>query len=514
MPEQQQQQEEEVLKPTFLQCLGALLKALFWVFMIYFVWVHFLVALKWEKSSPTWDDYTVEIMVDPEPDQVAHLMVPPANATPDLPPRESILQLIKDMEEASPPRNPAPQDKARSLLNAYKSMFKLWDKKDANHSFFPSEKDAWLSEGKKKIESLQIVRLLQRASLSGEDDKASRDSESDKKLKLLMDIVLHELQGLVDAKADVQWHSISNLLLKNNNSSGGIVFPPKEKVSKDKLFKMVCPDKVEEKDEPALADEEDLPTTTDSNDTEITNSSLYALEEDLEAHLKIIESLLDHRMTDPTAGLRNNSLVQKSLKETKKLVKGAFVDADSILNSTVQEMSEAFLESYKKANSGCVAFSEEEVVAFVDAGLNALARKQDLRDALLRVLEEIDSEMAKNMILDADLSTEAPIPERSSTGALRLRAVCDTPLVRNLAARVDRFLDIVSGYNDSFDHYIDRLTERHVNIRDPEASSLGKVFVATVLERSGHVRVQIPVSVQNWLLKTSRGRALLEFVSY
>ena len=479
-------------------CAYAALQALGYYAAIYFVSLHFLVAWKWNTTGPDLDQLVVEI-VNPLPHEVLGITNSNKNLS-GVPTPETVDELLQDIQQARTPTTNSKE--AQALLDDFHETLAKWKKADsAGASFLP--------EGSQSDQELELSNLLQQTSLAEMKDSHQVTSR--------MKTIVEELERLVDQKGGVRWSDIQDLLSPEEE------FPSKEKLSADELEDMLCLLPVPPEDEAALEDETNSdPMTAESGDghLQLQNISLYATEDDLEVHFSIIESVLDHRLTNPLERLQNTPEVSAQLEKCRKTLLEAMVNANGIVDNTVEEVSEARAKSSsvarqarEKASAGCNTVHSDDVMDLVNAGLNALARHQDLRTELLRVLNELDAASAENLILDAVFKTEPAIPSLPFPRELMVQRLVDTPLLPNLGMWLDRLLDFIGGYNDSLDHYVDQLQERLVDIHNKDASSLGKVFASTLLVRSGHLRIPIPEPVQKILQQTSGGRAVLASIS-
>ena len=472
-----------------------------------FLYVHYFVALKWQTTLPT-PDQILEVVVNPSPDEIALLVGSSSSSSSNLtgvPTLESVDELLQDIMQAQSnnQESDAVIEKVRDLLDDWNKGLAKWSDSDLDPNA------SFLSDGSLQSSSMMDLtkELLQQVSLS--EAKDTQDFSA--RMKAIDD----ELEILLQRRLVVSWADIHDTLLLAATSS----FPSKEKWSAAALEDMLClapvpPDDIGD-------DQDDTPATVqgddDNNDGTMKDRSLYANEDDLEVHWSVIESILDQRTTKPHERLQDNTELQTLMQESRKTIKGAFADADGIVENMVRETVEGTgaTSTSSSSSSGCQDAADSSMILdLVNAGLNALARHQDLRTELLRGLAELDADRAEHLILDADFKMEPYLPTLPYPQELSAqRVLVDTPLLPHLAAGLDKILDIVGGYNDSLDHYVDQLQERLVDVHSPEKSSLGKVFASTLLVRSGHLHIPIPEPVQNILKQSSGGRAILASVA-
>jgi hypothetical protein len=170
---------------------------------------------------------------------------------------------------------------------------------------------------------------------------------------------------------------------------------------------------------------------------------------------------------------------RKEVEETvAKLIDSMLVDIVSFANELEQQIANNKDNSNK--NSSC--FDLEFVTALVDAGLTALAVNDDVRDALRKTALDRDPTLSEDsLILDADLPVEQPHKEIDMK--INLRSVIDSPLIINLIQWIDQFVDLVGGYNDRLDLYLDSISH--------ESGSIGELLVERLLCKAGFVDVDV-----------------------
>jgi chromatin segregation and condensation protein Rec8/ScpA/Scc1 (kleisin family) len=445
----------------------------------------YLVSRDWSKYDA---NYTREVMVEiNDSDQVANV-----SGLTDLNKMDDLVQDIKTL-----PQRRTTVDKASSVFKEYKETLSKWKS--------PKEDDSFrLRDGSQSINRLKFDNLLQQSSLF---------NMTDEELTSLFAFSVSELQGLFRDKKQLRWSSVHNILYPK------VPFPVKEKLSKDKLHDIICKlpkvalEAVDEDDD----DDDDAAglAQDDEEEEQIKLLAQYAQEEDLEAYYVTAESLLDHLQTEPKEKCKSFSNIQSALSNGTKSLEQGFSEANSIIESAVEEENEKTETLVLEAlddddeNSCEGATHKVDIDALLDAGLNALGRRQDMRASLLDVLKEVDPDSAETLILDADFRTEPYKPPFKSLQVIRLRALIDSPLLRHVATSVDYVLDIMGGYYDPLDQQIDRLTERLVDPADHNSSSLGRVFVTQLWHWTGQWVIPIPTSLRQVLGKYQWGRNLL-----
>lgn len=501
-------------------CFWAVTNALLAYALIYFIAIHLLVALKWETTGPDPDQLDVQIVNPPRHEIDAGFGG--GSAADRIP---AATELLQDMLSQSKQSKEKSVEAAQDLLEEFQTALLRWVKIDSS--------DAFLEDGSEFNETLALGDLLQLQSLS--EIKDHHDIKASSKT------ITEELEVLMDQKGKVRWSDVQALL----SPSDGKSFPPKEKLTADELVESLClaPVPPEDKDEDTastIAAKEEAATMSGIElQQQMQKLALYANEDDLEVHFSTIESILDHRSSAPQERLQNNTEVKASLQRSRETISAAMADANDIVENTVDELSgkvavaasdddddddelgddtaeaeDAAIKSRKKA-SGCNAADVDAITDLITAGLDALARHQDLRGELLKALQKLDAASAENLILDADFRMDPDLPMLPiPTDGVTVQRILDSPMLPHLAKGMDRLLDIIGGYNDSLDKYLDHLQESFVDTHNPDASSLGKAFVSSLLVKSGHQTIPIPPKVLQILQQSRGGRAVLASLSY
>jgi hypothetical protein len=122
-----------------------------------------------------------------------------------------------------------------------------------------------------------------------------------------------------------------------------------------------------------------------------------------------------------------------------------------------QSMSPEQASDNAKKQSTCA--KTDDILAILEAGLDAVHRKKDLRESLRVALSARKSDMA-NVILDAVLPLDNPRPSIEDSRSVSLRHYLDTSVLRHdVPSLIQKVLDLVGGYYDSVDQIIDSLPE-------------------------------------------------------
>lgn len=134
-------------------------------------------------------------------------------------------------------------------------------------------------------------------------------------------------------------------------------------------------------------------------------------------------------------------------------------------------------------------FDPAFVTAVVEAGLLAISARADVREALLKATLELDpTTPEESLILDADLPFSSPswsgpggVTSADGAGAVvNLRSVLDSPLLTKSARWVDQLVELLGGYSDEVDRYLDSLT-------DGGDGTVGEVAIESLLAQVGRV---------------------------
>lgn len=471
----------------------AALKGLGFYFLTVVFVVHGFVALKWETANAD-GRYTVETLTTPEiPQDLIQWRDWHDSSSSEAPSLKEV-ETMRDTIKSVTAYRGVLVDQADEVLEAYESKLQKLKPMD-------DLKESVLSEGNHTFRNLRLDNLLQRESLSDLTEKG---------IEILFTTVLKELKSISERGPTARWNTLNDVVSPKEPH------PAKEKLLWKDLEKELCslPPLKEELDDD---DDEDTPYLADDDPSD--QLSLYAQESDLANHLKQVRSLLAARSKNPQVHLEKRSAVVKQFTNATEVVLQSIETAHANMDKTLKEISDNIADtkvpakSNKNRNPDCDAASPDDVKEFMDAGLNALARKADVRDALLEVLEILDPEAAKNLILDADLNADPALPPIPSPENFSLVKLLDSPVIGKMDRFVDGLLDRIGGYFDSFDSYMDRQTEKYVDSYDENASSLGKVYVVHLLIRSGHLKVPLPKILRESLESSHRGRALLASLS-
>lgn len=235
------------------------------------------------------------------------------------------------------------------------------------------------------------------------------------------------------------------------------------------------------------------PSIYDSNgdsDSEKKHQDSPANERDLEEYLHEFENKFGNRVQ----GLGIHALLPDSVKDLENLMIPKISIILEDMFDVVDELGEKLGQTKTGDEDNNLSSSSSEyvpcidaefVTTLVEAGLKALLSHGDVREALRKMTLQLDAGISEEeLILDADLpriddSHHAGPSNNGAMKTINIRTLVDTPLLAKSVDWIDHMVDVISGYNDEFDQYLDTITSYH------GTNSVGEVVVETVLERAG-----------------------------
>ena len=225
----------------------------------------------------------------------------------------------------------------------------------------------------------------------------------------------------------------------------------------------------------------------------IGNASLSADDQALVDELvQSVRVLLQERDLDEV-----NNPWKTALYDTRQELEQFYQEKVAIAFNQLKYLGNKYKRSLKKKLSAAAESSvaaadcpvtQQTVLTMVEAGLDALYRQQDLRQAIGVSASSSGLEEDSHVILDAVLDEpwkppRAPYPEH-----VNLRHVVDKPVLKLVAQWIDNGLDLMGGYSDFVDSRIDAMTGG----RD----DFGQVLMEYLLELSEKVNVPVPLKIQ------------------
>lgn len=180
--------------------------------------------------------------------------------------------------------------------------------------------------------------------------------------------------------------------------------------------------------------------------------------------------------------------VPVSFPETLTRLQQALTAAvsEAVAEITAKTTSTASSHYDSDESSDCLK-SADQVLPWMEAGLDAIHHNKDVRSALLRAWEATSVDSSK-LILDADLSQAPRRKEPIVPNRVNLRNLIDTPTLHESSMVVDWLLDWVSGKHDGLDDFLDKYVYASV----PDDKAVGKEAVARLLQAAGKVDIPIP----------------------
>lgn len=479
----------------------AILRAILLYLAAVLLYVHVLVYLKWETANAD-GRYTVEVVKTPDiPSDLVQWREWVANNDSGAPSIQELKNMKSSIENVPTYHGSL---EAEEILEKYN--------KRLDRLFPPSHEvnlsQGLLPDGSDALENLQLDSLFQKSSLS---------NLTDDEVESLLNATIGELKSIADQVQTAQWDTLDAILFPE------IPFPKKERILLEDLEEELCKIPALEEDE----DEEDVDEDEEAKEDEDTGyvaeesdedgpgdlqqELLYVQDSDLEEFMLEMESSLDDRKEQPGLYFANKTFWLDRLENVTDRLNHQIDTASSNLDSSVKEISEiiAKREYREGGNPDCDASSVEDVLYFLEAGLDALTKRQDVRDALAAALESRDPDAAENLILDADLATDSSLPKIRSPASVSLLKLLNSPILGKLTSLVDFCLDGIGGYIDPLDQFLDAQAEKYVDTYNEDASSLGKVFMVYALMQSGNLNIPIPAPLREFLESKPQGQALL-----
>ena len=313
------------------------------------------------------------------------------------------------------------------------------------------------------LEMSNVRKLLQLSDLS------ALNESSDEAAQYLVARAIHELeQWLVELPArtananeeDDPWNTVASFFSTND-------FPPRRPLTR--RSSMACANS--------------MAATQDGDDHPIRRQPTQFDLEQAEAIVQ--ESFLAQK---DALGL------PVSFAETVERRRQALLNAAAAAASTMSastNRSQAPHHHNDNDDTACLQ-SIRDVLPWLQAGLEAVYKKQDVRQALLEALEA-DGIDTSRILLDADLKNHKDPATLPPSSTINLRQVLDQPTLHEWSVVVDRFLDWVSGRNDSLDELLDQWVYAHVPSETDDDRVVGRKLVSLLLREAG--RVEIPAAL-------------------
>ena len=471
----------------------AALRAAGYYLLLYLLILHLFVAWKWETTE-------LEELTDIE---YYNIKVPErVTVVEGVPSVEDLEQLRQDVQGSQATRrHDIPSSQTSKILDKYHATLRNWDywddnNHDNNHRN-PTGDAPWpvlLPEGSKSIKIASFVKLLLKASLS--------EIREEKAMNASFQMALREFQGLADRRSDVKWDVIHDSLLQDD-------YPAKEKLSQEDVYDMLCRPSIVDEDEEEYPVEVDTPVDAMGGETQNEELAAYVVEDDLEPHFQLIQSLLAKRKDTPKDYLITHTNAMLILKQATQTVEGYLEHARTFTGETVKanllerddRRAGATTESEDHAAvTSCLA--DDDVLALVEVGLRTLQRRGDLRSALLHQVKELDPSLAETLILDAIFDTQPPLPNSvlGKSTTLNVQRVVDTPLLQHSAHAINRVFEWARPYTDRLDVYLETLKRRNEG-ELAEGASPGDILIHHVLQSTGAMELPVPEPLRRLLIR-------------
>eukprot|EP00977_Amphora_coffeiformis_P016918 scaffold5364_cov164-Amphora_coffeaeformis.AAC.16 len=281
---------------------------------------------------------------------------------------------------------------------------------------------------------------------------------------------------LEEAGESTQWASINQLFRDAS-------YP--DKASKVSACPVIPDNDVKEEDSPAKEE------NSESADEEANKDTPAATEEDVAARQNEIravwEALYEDRVLPVSDGeikrlekVRQGLVdkwmqrVQESLDDALDKVELAIAEAQRDAVDDEGLVTEVVGEDEEGTNAKCA--KTDDVLAVIEAGIDAVHRKQNLQEALRQAMSDRDRGLG-DVILDADLPLGESRPQ--AMGPSTLRQYLDSALLtHDVPQLIHAIVDLAGGYHDELDKLIDSLPE-----------NVGEVAVQHVLDTAGSVNL-------------------------
>jgi hypothetical protein len=266
---------------------------------------------------------------------------------------------------------------------------------------------------------------------------------SEEELQILFDNGIQEMKILLSNPSTVNWNKVQNTLNDVTHF---------ERQNRD----ITCPN---------------IPSTEIPLSSAIPNNAV--LEQDLQEMLAKFDQLFSER----TDGAGIHALLPETRREVEEI-------AMKMTQEVIQDMTTS-IQQFGQRNEAISTSTDcdvdlDMVKALVDAGLKAMAVHGDVREALRKATLEFDS--TTELILDADLPPLHKKEDGLASTVIHLRDIIDSPLLIQSMDWIDDFVDLVGGYNEKLDQYLDALANKN---------SVGEVLVEGLLKRAGRVNVDV-----------------------
>jgi len=245
-------------------------------------------------------------------------------------------------------------------------------------------------------------------------------------------------------------------------------------------------------------------TTTTTSGGTTTTTTCNSLSELQEAQARVAQTFASQREVVDTGGLPLSfpeTVARVRAALVAAVAEGVVVDGDDASATTTAASgsgggapSSSSSSSSSSGGADCLESPQDRILPWLEAGLEAIYRHQDLRGALLQALQR-DGVDTTHIILDADLprSSRQTAPQRG--GTVNLRQVLDTPTLHQGSVVVDRLLDGISGHYDALDDLLDKWVYARVSGDDDDDRAVGRALVASLLRAAGKVEVPVPPSL-------------------
>ena len=458
LPQHQHQQQQQSTKQAAAKAVA------FWL-ALYIAWAHCLVVWKWMTPSPLGNlnhashNHTLIIIA---PTGVEDHEISSIHATLPSEMKEQLQELLDQLDVALVEARASAAEGQDQV-----SALELWTREVEQLAEFPPPPKKATTASSHRHEFLKVRNLLKIADLSELRSNAQADKYFSLAINELEKLVVADTQdGDVDSKDDA-WHAVALYLATSE-------FPERTPVTRTSSnnSSSVC---------------SSVGTRNDHDNNNSNNNQTY--NGPTRADLDEAEALLQQiflSQKDSSGGLPVSFAATAERLRQALLLRAA--------QQTVITAESATTTSMTPVETTDCLNSPRDVLPWLQAGLEALYRKQDMRLALLQALQE-DGIDTSRILLDANLDDDddqQDLAQQQQTPPVTLRQLLDQPTLHEWSVWVDRFLDWISGRHDGLDDILDKYLSI-APVSDADDRPVGRALVALLLRQAG--RVKIPPAV-------------------
>lgn len=267
-----------------------------------------------------------------------------------------------------------------------------------------------------------------------------------------------------------------------------------------------------------VSSESEASTCTVDFDTTSSSTAVYATLTDIQNAIESIHKHLESLFLNIEDNNSSGGLVlllSKAGREALENTIASFVtDALTKINDNkVQGYFDNTLHIDDTRNvEECL--THQDVIPWLEAGLDALYTNRDVRTALFQTMAEHGVDTSR-LISPISMSEDdeykyantpwlhynrlaALVSAPTNPSSLNVRQLLDVPAIHFFASYLDAIFDVVSGYHDGIDDFIDKYIlskiPKHL-INEPDMIS--KAFLQFLFNVTGPINIPIPDKIRN-----------------